>query len=100
MEVKYAPKVSISLEKDVITEFESVKLSCHADANPSTVVYKWFINDEVAYGDYSTQLTIASVSRKLNQAVVKCQVTNAVGKSEDTQSLNVHCKYSSVYQVS
>lgn len=92
MEVKYAPKVTITLEQDRIAEFEAVKLSCHADANPPNVVYKWYINDEIAYGDYSTQLTIASVSRKLNLAVVKCEVTNAVGKSEDTQTLNVHCK--------
>ena len=93
MEVKYAPKVTIQVEQDKITEFESVRLSCQADANPADVVYKWYINDEIAYGDYSTQLTIASVSRKLNQAVVKCEVTNAVGKSEDTQTLNVHCKF-------
>jgi hypothetical protein len=95
MEVKYAPKVTIQVEQDKITEFESVRLSCQADANPADVVYKWYINDEIAYGDYSTQLTIASVSRKLNQAVVKCEVTNAVGKSEDTQTLNVHCKFTS-----
>ena len=92
MQVKYSPKVTIQVEREPINEFDSVKLSCQADANPADVAYKWYINDEVAYGDYSTQLTIASVSRKLHMAVVKCQVTNAVGKSEDTQTLDVHCK--------
>ena len=92
MEVKYAPKVTVTLEQDRIVEFEPVRLSCHAEANPPNVVYKWYINDEIAYGDYSTQLTIASVTRKFNLATVKCQVTNAVGKSEATQTLNVQCK--------
>ena len=92
MEVKYAPKVTVTLEQDRIVEFEPVRLSCHAEANPPNVVYKWYINDEIAYGDYSTQLTIASVTRKFNLAAVKCQVTNAVGKSEATQTLNVQCK--------
>ena len=92
MEVKYAPKVTVTLEQDRIVEFEPVRLSCHAEANPPNVVYKWYINDEIAFGDYSTQLTIASVTRKFNLATFKCQVTNAVGKSEATQTLNVQCK--------
>lgn len=92
MEVKYAPKVTVTLEQDSINEFEPVKFSCHADANPPNVVYKWYVNDEVAYGNYTTQLTIGSVTRKHNRAIVKCEVTNAVGKSEATHTLNVHCK--------
>jgi len=92
MTVKYAPKVTITLEQEKIVELQSIKLSCHANANPSDVVYKWYINNEIAYGDYSTQLTIATASRDLNGAVVKCEVSNAVGKSEDTQTLDVSCK--------
>ncbi|XP_046635750.1 irregular chiasm C-roughest protein-like isoform X2 [Daphnia pulicaria] len=90
MEVKYAPKVTVTVEQGRIAELESVRLSCHADANPPNVVYKWYINDEIAYGDYTTELTIASASRKLNGAIVKCEVTNAVGKGEDNQTLSVH----------
>lgn len=100
MEVKYAPKVSIQIEQDQINEFDSVRLTCQADANPADVVYKWYINDDIAYGDYSTQLVIASANRKLNQAIVKCEVTNAVGRSEDTQTLNIHCKSPSVVAAS
>lgn len=92
MEVKYAPKVTVTIEQERVAETESVRLSCHADANPPNVVYKWYINNEIAQGDLSTQLTINSASRKLNNAVVKCEVTNAVGKGEDNQTLSVHCK--------
>lgn len=92
MEVKYAPKVTVTVEQDRINELESVQLSCHADANPPNVVYKWYINDEMAQGDHTTQLIINSANRKLNNAIVKCQVTNAVGKGEDNQTLSVHCK--------
>lgn len=90
MEVKYAPKVTVTLEQERIAELESVRLSCHADANPPNVIYKWYINDEIAHGDYSTELIIASASRQLNDAIVKCEVTNAVGKGEDNQTLSVH----------
>ena len=96
MEVKYAPKVTVTVEQDRVTELESVRLSCHADANPPNVVYKWYINGEIAYGDYSTELTIASAHRKLNNAIVKCEVSNMVGKGEDTKALNVHCKFLSL----
>lgn len=92
MEVKYAPKVTVTIEQERVAETESVRLSCHADANPPNVVYKWFINDEIAQGDYTTQLTINSASRKLNNAAIKCEVTNAVGKGEANQTLSVHCK--------
>lgn len=85
--------MTIIVELDRIAEFEAVKLSCYADVNSSNVVYKWYINDEIAYGDYSNQLTTDIISRKLNLAVVKCVVTNAIMISEDTQTLNVHCKY-------
>ncbi|KAK2706998.1 hypothetical protein QYM36_014876 [Artemia franciscana] len=90
LEVKYAPKVTVKVINSVITELDTVKLSCSAEGNPSKMDYKWYVNNEVAYGDYSTELTINSVTRKLHNAVVKCEVQNRVGTSEDTQTLNVH----------
>lgn len=36
--------------------------------------------------------TIVNISRKYNDAIVKCEVFNEVGKSEETETLEVTCK--------
>lgn len=61
LEVKYAPKVSVSviggaLAGGRIPESAEIRLSCHADANPNDVSYRWFINDEPVTGDYTTEM--------------------------------------------
>lgn len=61
LEVKYAPKVTVSvvggaLAGGRIPEGAEVILSCQADANPTEVTYRWFINDELMAGDYTTKM--------------------------------------------
>lgn len=61
LEVKYAPKVTVSvvggaLAGGRIPEDAEVILSCQADANPQEVKYRWFINDELMPGDYTTKM--------------------------------------------
>lgn len=62
MQVKYAPKVSVSvvgensLNGGRIPEGSDVRFMCRADANPSNVTYRWFINEELVAGDYTTEL--------------------------------------------
>ncbi|XP_065094287.1 irregular chiasm C-roughest protein-like [Ochlerotatus camptorhynchus] len=94
LEVKYAPKVSVSviggaLAGGRIPEGAEVRLSCHADANPNDVSYKWYIADEPAPGDYTTEMIIHNVSKKFHDAVIKCEVHNAVGKSEESEILDI-----------
>ncbi|XP_055602535.1 irregular chiasm C-roughest protein-like [Uranotaenia lowii] len=94
LEVKYAPKVSVSviggaLAGGRIPEGAEVRLSCHADANPNDVSYKWYIGDELVVGDYTTEMIIHNVSKKFHDAVVKCEVHNAVGKSEESEILDI-----------
>ncbi|XP_038111190.1 irregular chiasm C-roughest protein [Culex quinquefasciatus] len=94
LEVKYAPKVSVSviggaLAGGRIPEGAEVRLSCHADSNPNDVSYKWYINDELVVGDYTTEMIIHNVSKKFHDAVVKCEVHNAVGKSEESEILDI-----------
>ena len=33
-----------------------------------------------------------SVSRESNNKIVKCEVYNVIGKSEETETLDIHCK--------
>lgn len=67
LEVKYAPKVSVSviggaLAGGRIPEGAEVRLSCRADANPTDLTYRWYINDELVVGDYTTEMVIISHS--------------------------------------
>ncbi|XP_030767335.1 irregular chiasm C-roughest protein-like [Sitophilus oryzae] len=94
LEVKYAPKVSVSVLSGMssngrIPEGSEVRLRCKADANPSDVTYKWFLNDDPIVGDFNTELVLHNVSRKNHDAIVKCEVHNAVGKSEESQTLDI-----------
>lgn len=59
--MKYAPKVSVSviggaLAGGRIPEGAEVRLSCRADANPNELTYRWYINDELVIGDYTTEM--------------------------------------------
>lgn len=94
LEVKYAPKVSVSvvggaLAGGRIPEGAEVILSCQADANPREVSYRWFINDELMTGDFTTKMIIHNVTRQYHDAIVKCEVVNAVGKSEESETLDI-----------
>lgn len=94
LEVKYAPKVTLSIVNGLgpsgrLTEFAEVRLACKADANPLDLTYRWYINDELVPGDYTTELIIPNITRKYHDAIVKCEVHNPVGKSEESETLDV-----------
>ncbi|XP_026846211.1 irregular chiasm C-roughest protein isoform X1 [Drosophila persimilis] len=94
LEVKYAPKVSVSVVEGAlaggkIPEGAEVVLSCQADANPPEVTYRWFINDELMTGDFTTKMIIHNVTRSYHDSIVKCEVVNAVGKSEESETLDI-----------
>ncbi|EDV45700.1 irregular chiasm C-roughest protein [Drosophila erecta] len=111
VEVKYAPKVKVNVMGSLpggaggsvggaggsahvstgsrIVEHSQVRLECRADANPSDVRYRWFINDEPIIGGQKTEMVIRNVTRKFHDAIVKCEVQNSVGKSEDSETLDI-----------
>lgn len=96
-QVKYAPKVTVSIISGAspngrIPEGADVRLGCKADANPPDVTYRWFINDEQVIGDYTTEMIMHNITRKYHDSIVKCEVHNAVGKSEESETLDVSCK--------
>lgn len=55
------------------------------------VIFRWYINDKKVIGDYTTEMIIHNVTRELHDAIVKCEVHNDVGKSEETETLDVTC---------
>ncbi|EDW81947.2 uncharacterized protein Dwil_GK25392 [Drosophila willistoni] len=107
VEVKYAPKVKVNVigsslkpfgplvesQPGVIpriVEHAQVRLECRADANPSDVRYRWYINDEPIAGGQKSEMVIRNVTRKFHDAIVKCEVQNSVGKSEDSETLDIN----------
>lgn len=67
-------------------------MGCNADANPSDVTYRWFLNDQIIIGDFTTEVLLRNVTRKYHDAIVKCEVHNPVGKSEESEALDISCK--------
>ncbi|CAH0403755.1 unnamed protein product [Chilo suppressalis] len=91
VEVKYAPKVKIYIKSAVkgrIPENQDVVIVCKADANPTNLTFKWFLNDAPVVGN-TTELKIHNITRKYHDAIVKCEVYNEVGKTEETQILEI-----------
>lgn len=90
MEVKYPPDVQLTIDSTHIMEGDDIKFTCAATANPSDVIYKWYKNDEIIVGDIATTLILPKASRVLNGAVIACEVSNSVGTTRATHSLNIH----------
>ncbi|XP_049535052.1 irregular chiasm C-roughest protein-like isoform X2 [Anopheles darlingi] len=94
LEVKYAPKVRIFVVDGVLnnarlTEGTELRLSCRADANPPELNFQWFVGDELAEENHASELIISNVSRKYHDTIIRCVVQNAVGKSEESVSLDI-----------
>ena len=42
--------------------------------------------------EHTEQFQIERIDHTYNDKIVKCEVSNNIGKTEDTETLNVHCK--------
>ena len=80
---------------ELLEEGDRVRFSCSASANPAQVSYAWYVGGRrVADApDASTELVLDHVDRRLHNHLVKCEVTNPIGRSEQTAVLNIACKY-------
>lgn len=95
LEVKYPPKVQVSLisgtlANEKIPEGTEIRIACQMEANPiDDLSYRWYINGELAIGDYTTELIIHNISRKYHGALVKCEVMNSVGRGDASVRLDI-----------
>ncbi|XP_057323857.1 irregular chiasm C-roughest protein-like isoform X2 [Microplitis mediator] len=94
VEVRYAPKVSLKISSGLsksgqIIEGSELRFKCRAEANPPDMEYRWYINEKTVIGDYTTEMIIHNATRELHDAIVKCEVHNEVGKSEETETLDI-----------
>lgn len=93
LEVKYAPKVKVFVksedDNERVPEGSEARIGCNVDANPLPKQYMWYINNKPVIGDYDQEMIIFNVSRKLNGAIVECEVGNSVGVSTEKMVLEV-----------
>jgi len=90
LEVKYAPDVKLTVDKEYVFEGDDVRFTCEASANPSNVIYKWYKKDGVVVGDPSTSYILRKVSREDNDVAVTCEVSNAVGVAKASHVLSIN----------
>lgn len=64
---------------------EKVQLRC--------LCLRWFLSNAIVPGNHGTLLRLDGIDRSQNGAIVKCEVSNAIGKSEETQTLDINCEY-------
>jgi len=94
--VEFAPSVALTPEAmdengdALVEENGTISFVCNATAKPARVTYRWFIGDDIVTGTDGSKLTLPSVNRNMNGKVVRCEVTNARGKSDATSTLSVH----------
>ena len=92
--VEFAPSVRLEREPAVIREGDTAVFRCKAEANPSLVTYKWFLGgQEVLGSEDGSVLVLPGLNRTRDGEIVKCQVSNSIGKSEETYSLDIFCKF-------
>ncbi|XP_022252499.1 irregular chiasm C-roughest protein-like [Limulus polyphemus] len=89
IDVKYAPKIDLIVHSTRILENNNVRFTCEVDANPPGVSFKWYRNDEELLDDHRTVFILNRVTRENNGDTISCEVSNAVGSTKATHTMNV-----------
>jgi len=89
--VRYAPSVRLTTNNNhgPVREGDTITFRCHAHANPHPTQYSWYVNGQMASGHYGDYFAIANISRAYHNSIVKCEVHNEIGKSEETETIQV-----------
>ncbi|CAH2061858.1 unnamed protein product, partial [Iphiclides podalirius] len=90
IEVKYGPKIKLLKKagyKGKIPEGGDLIVDCRADANPNNLTFRWYLDGDLVGN--SSELIVMNVTRRYNGAVLKCLVYNEVGKSEESETLEI-----------
>ena len=80
-------------ENGQIVEGANIVIECNTDANPSNVSFRWFSNDKLLKKKRSNKLLISNITRDHHNNVIKCEANNSIGKSEESETLNIACKF-------
>lgn len=75
-----------------LVEGADVQFLCLTKANPPDVTYRWFVNDQFALGEVTSELWLINITRRLHNSLVRCEAQNSVDKAEESKALNIQCK--------
>ncbi|XP_045124424.1 irregular chiasm C-roughest protein-like isoform X1 [Portunus trituberculatus] len=89
LNVEYPPEVQLEFSPEELSEGVEASVTCRVEANPSELTYRWFRGGSEVTGAQGPTLPLGLLSRSDNAVPVACEVTNSVGTSRKTQSLNV-----------
>ena len=91
--VEFAPSVRLERSPAVLREGDTAIFKCLAEANPANLSYRWFLGGrEMEGGEDGSVLVLPGLNRTSAGQIVKCQVRNYIGKSEETYSLQIYCE--------
>lgn len=76
-----------------LVEGTDVQFLCLTKANPPEVTYRWFVNDQFASGEVTSELWLINITRRLHNSLVRCEAQNSVNKTEESKALSILCKY-------
>ena len=92
LNVEFAPKVSLTADKENIYEGDSVKFSCSAAAFPNLIEYHWSLDGEEIKEGRGAKEVVIVVDRGFNKKQISCFARNTIGENMASSTLDVKCK--------
>ncbi|XP_039545899.1 kin of IRRE-like protein 1 [Pimephales promelas] len=92
LNVHHPPVVTLSIEPRSVLEGERVTFTCQATANPPIMGYKWAKGGVVIQGARES-VFFTKADHSFFTEPVSCQVFNAVGSTNVSILVDVHCEY-------
>ena len=92
LHVEYKPRVSLQVNKDSLTEGETLIVACNVDALPQRVSYQWFLDDQEIKEASGAVEMVLDVTRDLHDKTVSCLARNSLGQASAQHKLDVKCK--------
>ncbi|KAK3853880.1 hypothetical protein Pcinc_039600 [Petrolisthes cinctipes] len=89
LNVEYPPELKLDFSPDELLEGVEASVTCRVEANPKELTYRWFRGGSEVAGAQGATLPLGVLSRSDNAVPIACEVTNSVGTTRKTQSLNV-----------
>uniref|UniRef100_A0A8C4IIE9 Ig-like domain-containing protein n=1 Tax=Dicentrarchus labrax TaxID=13489 RepID=A0A8C4IIE9_DICLA len=97
LNVHHTPTVTLSIEPRSVLEGDRVTFTCQAHANPPIMGYRWAKGGVVLQGARESVFT-TKADHSFFTEPVSCLVFNAVGKTNVSILVDVHCDFSPLPQ--
>ncbi|KAK6173116.1 hypothetical protein SNE40_016635 [Patella caerulea] len=91
IDVQYVPEVHMSINKsETIKEYDFLRITCSGRANPESISWKWYKNNQEILDETRNVLDIPKITRTYHEDTISCEATNEVGSTKRHHKLDVH----------